>query len=69
MIDNTYHKLFRRIKDVIRKGGTVKLDDLGTFAATWPQSGRSVTFTPSPGFKVGTQIGKPLTDAQAKEIL
>jgi hypothetical protein len=69
LIDTAYTKLIYRLKDVIRKGGTVQLDDLGTFAATWPQSGRSVTFTPSSGFKVGTQIGKPLTDAQAKGIL
>jgi hypothetical protein len=69
IVSTTYTKLIYRIKDVIRKGGTVELDDLGTFAATWPQSGRSVTFAPSSGFKAGTKIGKVLTDAQAKEIL
>jgi endonuclease YncB( thermonuclease family) len=53
---------------VIRKGGSVELDDLGTFKANWSPSGRSVSFTPSLGFKVGTALGKPLTDAQAKGI-
>ena len=61
-------KLLLRIKDIIRQGGSVELADLGTFKANWSPSGRSVGFTPSLGFKVGTARGKPLTDAQAKAI-
>ncbi len=64
----TRQKLLLRIKDVIRKGGSVELADLGTFKANWSPSGRSVGFTPSLGFKVGTALGKPLTDAQAKAL-
>lgn len=66
--DKVYDKLIYRIKDVTRKGGTVELDDCGTFKAGWGVNGRSVGFTPSLGFKAGTKLGKPLTDAQAKEI-
>ena len=61
-------QLVLRIKDIIRKGGTVELDNLGTFKANWSPSGRSVGFVPSLGFKVGTALGKPLTDAQAKAV-
>ncbi len=68
IVRRTQEKLVLRIKDIIRKGGSVELDDLGTFKANWSPSGRSVGFTPSLGFKVGTAIGKPLTDAQAKAI-
>ncbi len=63
-----YDKLVYRIKDVTRKGGSVDLADLGTFKAGWGVNGRTVGFTPSLGFKAGTKLGKPLTDAQAKEI-
>lgn len=63
-----YERLIYRIKDVIRKGGTVDLDDLGTFKANWSASGRAVGFTPSPGFKAGTRIGRVLSDDQAKEL-
>lgn len=68
IVTRTQLKLWLRIKDIIRKGGTVVLDDLGTYKANWSPSGRSVSFVPSLGFKVGTAIGKPLTDAQAKAI-
>ena len=61
-------KLLLRINDILRQGGTVELDNLGTFKANWSPSGRSVGFIPSLGFKVGTAIGKPLTDAQAKAL-
>lgn len=63
-----YERLIYRIKDVMRKGGTVDLDDLGTFKANWSASGRAVGFTPSPGFKAGTRIGRVLSDDQAKEL-
>lgn len=66
LVRTTQLKLWRRIKDVIRKGGTVELDDFGTFKANWSASGRSVSFVPSLGFKVGTQLGKALTDTEAQ---
>ncbi len=68
IVTRTQLKLWLRIKDIIRKGGTVVLDDLGTYKANWSLSGRSVSFVPSLGFKVGTALGKALTDAQAKAI-
>ena len=68
IVRRTQEKLYLRIKDIIRKGGTVELGDFGTFKANWSPSGRSVSFVPSLGFKVGTALGKPLTDAQAKAI-
>ncbi|MBP6734533.1 MAG: hypothetical protein KAX64_05260 [Chromatiaceae bacterium] len=68
IVNRVHAKLFLRIKDVIRQGGTVELADLGTFRANWSASGRSVSFVPSLGFKVGTAYGKPLTDAQARGI-
>ena len=68
IVIRTQQKLFLKIKDILRKGGTVELDNLGTFKANWSPSGRSVSFVPSLGFKVGTAHGKPLTDAQAKGL-
>ena len=68
IVTRTQLKLWLRIKDIIRKGGTVVLDDLGTYKANWSLSGRSVSFVPSLGFKVGTALGKALTDAQAMAI-
>ncbi len=68
LVTRTQLKLWLRIKDVIRKGGTVELADLGTFSTTWGASGRGVSFSPGLGFKVGTALGKALTDAQAKAI-
>ena len=68
ILNQTRLKLLLRIKDIIRKGGTVELDNLGTFKANWSNSGRSVSFVPSLGFKVGTERGKPLTDAEAKAL-
>ena len=68
IVRRTQEKLVLRIKDIIRKGGTVELGDFGTFKANWSPGGRSVGFTPSLGFKTGTALGKPLTDAQAKAV-
>jgi len=67
---------------VTRKGGSVTLDDLGTFGVRWsaprttrhPVTGvetmipaqRQPTFTASSGFKAGTRAGLILTDAEAK---
>lgn len=64
----TQAKLVLRIKDIIRQGGSVELGDFGTFKANWSTSGRSVGFVPSLGFKVGTALGKPITDAEAKVL-
>ena len=60
----------RQIKDLIRRGGRVILDDLGRFEARWNETRtvRSVGFAPSPGFIAGTRAGYPLTDAQAKAL-
>ena len=66
LVRTTQLKLWRRIKDVIRQGGTVELADFGTYKANWSASGRSVGFIPSLGFKAGTAIGKPMTDTAAQ---
>lgn len=82
IIEQALYRLFVRIKDVIRKGGTVTLDDLGAFGARWsaprtarhPVTGvetllpaqRQPTFTASSGFKAGTRAGLLLTDAEAR---
>jgi nucleoid DNA-binding protein len=82
VIEQALYRLFLRIKDVVRKGGTVTLDDLGTFGASWTAARttrdqvtgaqtvipaqRQPTFTASIGFKAGTRAGTILTDAQAK---
>ena len=82
IIEQALYRLFLRIKDVVRRGGTVTLDDLGTFGVRWsaprtarhPITGvetvlpaqRQPTFTASPGFKVGTRAGLILTDAEAR---
>lgn len=71
-----------KIKDVLAKGGSVELDDFGLFAAKWtkerlgrnPATGepvitpayRSLSFTPSIGFKTGTRNGTLMTDYQAR---
>ena len=68
IVNTTLDKLLRKIKDLIRRGGRVILDDLGRFEARWNETRtvRSVGFAPSPGFIAGTRAGYPLTDAQAK---
>ncbi|RUQ27327.1 MAG: hypothetical protein EKK68_15900 [Candidatus Competibacteraceae bacterium] len=61
-------RLLLRIKDIIRKGGSVTLDDLGRFEARWnpARTVRSMTFVASAGFIAGTRAGTLLTDQQAK---
>ncbi len=70
-----------RIKDIVAKGGSVKLTDFGLFEAKWtkerlgrnPSTGepvvtpayRSLGFTPSIGFKTGTKNGTVMSDAAA----
>ena len=82
IIEQALYRLVLKIKDVVRKGGSVTLDDLGTFGVRWsasrtvrhPVTGvettlpaqRQPTFTASIGFKVGTRAGLILTDAEAK---
>ncbi|NJM13312.1 MAG: hypothetical protein HC889_16860 [Synechococcaceae cyanobacterium SM1_2_3] len=68
-----YDKLLLRIKNIVAKGGSVTLDDLGRFETRWSASKltkgpagtfytkpaeRSVTFIPSIGFKEGTERGR-----------
>lgn len=63
------YQLKRTLKDVIRKGGSVTLDDCGKFEARWNTENtlRSVAFAPSIGFKVGTREGLIITDSEAKD--
>jgi nucleoid DNA-binding protein len=77
-------KLVLKMKDVVRLGGSVDLQDFGIMAAKWtnerlarnPATGapivvpayRSLGFTPSIGFKAGTKAGTILTDLQAKPV-
>ena len=71
-----------KVKNVVRLGGNVTLDDFGVFEANWtnerlsrnPSTGepivvapyRNCGFTPSIGFKTGTKNGTIMTDLQAK---
>lgn len=82
VIEQALYRLVLKIKDVTRKGGTVTLDDLGTFGVRWsaprttrhPVTGietvlpaqRQPTFTASIGFKAGTRAGTILTDTEAR---
>ncbi|MBK8752367.1 MAG: hypothetical protein IPL99_12290 [Candidatus Competibacteraceae bacterium] len=68
IIDTAMDKLLIRIKEITRQGGSVTLDNLGTFEARWNEarSVRSVAFVPSVGFKEGTKAGQIMTDAEAK---
>lgn len=70
IVNTSIDKTLRKIKDLIRRGGRVTLDDLGRFEARWNETRtvRSVAFVPSPGFIAGTRAGYPLTDAQAKAL-
>jgi len=69
IINTTYSRLFRKIKDIIRLGGRVTLDDFGAFEARWndARTVRGVAFAPSPGFREGTKAGLILRDDQAPE--
>ena len=82
IVNGTLDQVVLKLKDVVRKGGSVDLTDFGVLAAKWtkerlarnPATGepvvvpayRSLGFTPSIGFKTGTRNGTLLTDAQAK---
>lgn len=76
--------LFRAIRKVVMKGGSVAIEDIGLFKAKWssermgrnPSNGesilipaaRGVGFTPSIGFKTGTKLGQIMTDGEAKAL-
>ena len=70
IVNQALDKLLRAIKDRIRRGGSVTLDDLGRFEARWnaTRTVRSVGFIASLGFMEGTKAGYVLTDAQAKGL-
>ena len=70
IIDQAVLSLFFALKNRIRQGGSVTLDDLGRFEARWNEARtvRSVGFVASPGFVEGTKAGYLLTDAQAKAL-
>lgn len=72
-----------KIKDVVAKGGSVAIEDVGTFDVLWSDpivrvdrvTGKTTTtpaqrnarFVPSPGFKLGTQRGSVLNDDDVTE--
>lgn len=66
--ETTLTRLLLKIKDIVRKGGRVELDDFGRFEARWnpDRTARHVGFTPSPGLVEGVRLGRTLTDADAK---
>ena len=82
IVNSAIDKVVLKIKDVIRLGGSVDLQDFGIISAKWtnerlarnPSTGapivipayRSLGFTPSIGFKTGTRNGTVMTDLQAK---
>lgn len=84
IVNTAVDQFVLKMKDVIRKGGSVTLDDFGVMTAKWtnerlarnPSTGapivvpayRSLGFTPSIGLKTGTKNGTILTDAQAKAL-
>ena len=84
IVNSTVDALVLKVKDVVRLGGSVDLQDFGVVTAKWtkerlarnPSTGapvvvpayRSLGFTPSLGFKTGTRNGTILTDAQAKAL-
>ena len=84
IVNSAIDKVVLKIKDVVRLGGSVDLQDFGIMTAKWtnerlarnPSTGapivvpayRSLGFTPSLGFKTGTKAGTILTDVQAKPV-
>lgn len=64
----TINQFNKKIKDIVRTGGSVKIDHFGTFKAQWNDDNteRSVSFIPSLGFKEGTKRGEIMTDAEAR---
>ena len=82
IVNSTIDRMVLKIKDVVRLGGSVDLQDFGVISAKWtnerlarnPSTGapivvpayRSLGFTPSIGFKTGAKNGTILTDLQAK---
>jgi len=82
LIHTTINKLFLRIKDIVRQGGRVQLDDVGTFSARWTKprtlrdsytgaetllpAERLPAFVPTLGYKLGTREGRLLSDSEAR---
>lgn len=66
--ETTLRRLLLKIKDIVRKGGRVEIDDFGRFEARWNPSRtvRGIAFVPSPGLVEGVRLGRTLTDAEAK---
>ena len=85
IVNSTIDAMVFKIKDVVRLGGSVELQDFGIMEAKWtnermarnPATGapvvvpayRSLGFTPSLGFKTGTRNGTIMTDLQAKPVV
>ena len=69
IIHTTMSKMRIKIKDVVRKGGSVTLQDFGQFRALWNSAltVRRPRFTASRGFIAGTRVGTVMTDAEATE--
>lgn len=69
IIHTTMSKMRIKIKDVVRKGGSVTLQDFGQFRAQWnsAMTVRQPRFTASRGFIAGTRNGTVMTDAEATE--
>ena len=63
----TINQTVLKIKDVVRKGGRVTLQDFARFEGCWnnERTVRRVGCTFSPGMKEGTRLGRILTDAEA----
>lgn len=84
IVNAAIDKMVLKMKDVVRLGGSVELQDFGIIEAKWtnerlarnPSTGapvvvppyRGTGFTASLGFKTGTKNGTILTDVQAKAL-
>lgn len=77
--------IFDTIKGIVAKGGSITIDDFGTFKAKWHPdhyrfnvltgdsvlipAARQQAFMASKGYKVGTMKGQVITDLQAKALV
>lgn len=68
IVHTTLDQTVRKIKDIVRKGGSVTLDDFARFEARWDaeRTTRSVGCSLSTGLKEGTKRGVIMTDEEAK---
>ncbi len=85
LIDQAWAKFWVRLKTRINANMTIHLADFGSFSSTFTspsikrdvQTGtvtttagyRQPTFKPALAFKVGTKLGRVMTDAEAQELL